>query len=110
MSSVQLFAWCFLGIVALAYCVIPLFLRGLRAQCPTVFSSLGQPRVSQVFSRDLTNWKTQFRVIGFVLSGRGFASTHGFVRVLAVFAWLAYAGMFFVLVWFVFLAATNAPP
>jgi hypothetical protein len=85
--------WLFLGFIVLAYLVVPPFIQVLREQLPVTFDQLGQPSFKSIFSRDPGNWKTQFRLLGFVLSGKAFVQTRENSRILACFVFMAYLGV-----------------
>ena len=72
---------------------MPPFLRNLKEQLPSAYAQLGHPSFKSIFSRDPSNWKTQFRFLGFVLSRKAFAQTREHSRILACFVFMAYLGV-----------------
>lgn len=98
----------FVGSVALSYVAIPLFLRGLKVQASEVYSQLGEPSFSNIFSRALGKQKLQFKFLCFVLSGRALTVTQGKLRVWALVVWLSYFGTLLGLVGLLYLAINNS--
>jgi hypothetical protein len=91
-----------IGFALLAYLSVPPLLRALATQSPTSFDELGRPKWTMIFSRDPCDWKFQYRFLKFVLMGRAWHVTNGSARTLAGAVWLAYAGLFVSLIWFIF--------
>jgi len=91
---IEVAVWLGICSVALSYIAIPVLLRELKSQMPELFVQLGEPTFSTIFSRDPNNWPKQFRLMGFVLSGRVAAALEGTARIAAFGAFAAYVGLF----------------
>jgi len=91
-ESVPSALWYLVGFVATTHVALPLLLRDLRLQYPTIFSGLGNPKYTQVFSRYPGHWRVQLRILRFLASGEALRTTKGRARVFASVAVCACAG------------------
>jgi hypothetical protein len=107
--GVALVMW-LVGLTVLLYISVPLFLRRLKTRAPDLFLALGQPELSQLFSRNPRNFGKQFRFMGFVLTGRAGREVPASLRALYLCVWLAYAGILVWLAYFLYLVATGSLP
>ena len=108
MSTIPVALWWFAGSVALAYCTVPFLLSRLKNENALLYFTLGEPRFSQLFSRDGNHLRIRFRFLWFVISGKALATTHGSTRLVAFVTWVAYVVEIGSLVWLTFAFVTSA--
>ena len=107
MASPPVALWWLVGVVAVSYAVVPMFLRELHAQFPKEFEEIGSPKFSNIFSRRVSDWRIQRRFFCFLITGQAVKVGRGRLRLLATLTTIAYCGMLVSLVCTVYEAIRN---
>ena len=102
--------WFLIVSVVVLYGAVAVFIQLLKSKDRLLYFALGAPHFSNVFSRDPDDWKIQFRLIWFVLSGKAYAASRDSMRVVACVVWVAYISVLLNFLSVIYVAITNGQP